>query len=294
MGLFDDLDAETQQLEFEKRETIIKAPFSYPGGKSRSVKYIIPHLPMRKVWVDVFGGSGVITINRPKSKLDVYNDRHSGVTDFYRCIRDKLLLDRLCAWLDNTLHSREEFLANRDTWQDCKDPVERAGRWFAMVNYSFGSLGRNWGRSTNGDASLSGKIRGGIKNLPEIHDRFRNVQIENADWSNILRDYDGVDTVFYLDPPYVDAYRGTYEYEMSIEQHKMMIDTIFKLKGFVAISGYPNPLYDKQPWDKVFHWEVQSTAKALAFHEENNKSHGDDNRGRATEKLWIKESVGHA
>lgn len=291
MGLFDSLDAQSEQSE--KRETIIKAPFSYPGGKSRSVKYIMEHLPVRKVWVEVFGGSAVITLNRPKSKLEVFNDRHSGVTDFYRCMRDRDLFDRLCAWLDNTLHSREEFLANRDTWQDQKDPVERAGRWFAMVNYSFGSLGRNWGRSTGGDGSLAGKIRNGLRSLPEIHDRFKQIQVENADWSNILRDYDSLETVFYLDPPYVDAYRGTYEYEMSIGEHTKLIETIFTLKGFVAVSGYPNALYDSNPWDKVFHWDVRSTAKALAFTDENNKSHGDTNRGDATEKLWIKESHAH-
>lgn len=289
MGLFDDLDAQTS----EPRETVIKAPFSYPGGKSRSVKFILPHLPIRKVWVDVFGGSGVITINRPKSRLEVYNDRHSGVTDFYKCMRDRALFDRLCAWLDLTLHSREEFLCNKASWENQTDPVERAGRWFAMVNYSFGSLGRNWGRSTGGDGSLAGKIRNGIKNLPEIHERFRTVQIENGDWSRILQDYDSPETVFYLDPPYVDAYRGTYEYEMSIDDHTRLIEAVFNCKGFVAVSGFPNPLYDKRPWDKTFHWDVQSTAKALAFTEENSKLHGDDNRGKHIEKLWIKESVAH-
>lgn len=284
--LFSELDAQTM----EPRETIIKAPFSYPGGKSRSIKYIMPHLPMRHTWVDVFGGSGVVTINRPKSKLEVYNDRHSGVTDFYRCMRDRALFDRLCAWLDLTIHSREEFLCNKSTWENVQDPVERAGRWFAMVNYSFGSLGRNWGRSTGGAGGLAGKIRNGIRNLPEIHERFRNVQIENADWRRILADYDSYDTVFYVDPPYVDAYRGTYEYEMSVADHEELIATIFRCKAFVAVSGYPNPLYDLRPWDKMFDWTVQSTAKAMAFHEENAKEHCDTDRGRAIEKLWIKEA----
>jgi DNA adenine methylase len=289
MGLFDELDANT----LEPRETIIKAPFSYPGSKSRSVKFILPHLPLRHTWVDVFGGSGVITINRPKSKLEVYNDRHSGVTDFYRCMRDRSLFDRLCAWLDLTLHSREEFLANRDTWENIQDPVERAGRWFSMVNYSFGSLGRNWGRSTGGTGGLSGKIRNGIRNLPEIHERFKCVQVENADWRRILKDYDSCETVFYMDPPYVDSSTGVYEYEMSDRDHREMLETVFTLKGFVAMSGYANPLYDKQPWDKRFSWDVRMTAKAMAFHTENNKEHQDESRGRVEEKLWIKESNAH-
>lgn len=285
MTLFDELDAQTM----EPRETIIKAPFSYPGGKGRSIKFILPHLPIRHTWVDVFGGSGVVTINRPKSKLEVYNDRHSGVTDFYRCMRDRALFERLCAWLDCTLHSREEFITNRDTWENILDPVERAGRWFAMVNYSFSSLGRNWGRSTGGAGGLAGKIRNGIKNLPEIHERFKCVQIENADWRRILHDYDSYDTVFYLDPPYVDSTKGIYANEMNANDHREMIAAVFKLKGFAAVSGYANPLYDNQKWDAKFSWDVQMTMKAMAFTEENNKTHNDTNRGTVQECLWIKE-----
>ena len=287
MSLFDELDAQT----LEPRETVIKAPFSYPGGKSRSIKFILPHLPLRHTWVDVFGGSGVVTINRPKSKLEVYNDRHSGLTDFYKCMRDRVLFERLCSWLDLTLHSREEFLSNRDTWENTLDTVERAGRWFAMVNYSFASLGRNWGRSTGGAGSLAGKIRNGIKSLPEIHERFKCVQVENSDWRRLLADYDSPQTVFYLDPPYVDSSKGVYKDEMTVHDHEEMLDMIFRLKGFVALSGYPNPLFDNRPWDNSFSWEVQMTMKALAFTDENAKTHRDTNRGNVIEKLWIKEAA---
>jgi DNA adenine methylase len=188
------------------------------------------------------------------------------------------------------VHSREEFLRCRETWQSVNDPVERAGRWLYMVNYSFGSLGRNFGRATTGDGNIAGKLRTGVSAFRDLHSRLLNVQIENADWSRILKDYDSFETVFYLDPPYVDAYRGTYEYEMSIEQHRDMIRSIFQCRGFVAVSGYPNPLYDGQPWDARYDWEIQSTAKALAFQEENNKTHHDTDRGRVIECLWIKEA----
>lgn len=283
MGLFDALDATCAQGE--AREKIIRAPFGYPGGKTRSLKFILPHLPMRLVWVEAFGGSGVITLNRHPSKLEVFNDRYSGVSSFYRCMRDDVLYSRLCAWLDNTLHSREEFVFNRDTWESVTDPVERAGRWFAMVHYSFGSLGRNWGRSVTPGTTFAGKVRNKIKDLPEIHSRFRNVQVENASWENILKDYDSRDTVFYLDPPYVDSYAGTYQHEMSLDDHKRLIDTIFSLKGFVAVSGYHNPLYANQKWDKRFDWKVQSSMNSQAANTHNETTQ----RGDVEECLWIKE-----
>lgn len=283
MGLFDALDATCAQGEM--REKIIRAPFGYPGGKTRSLKYILPHLPMKACYVEVFGGSGAVLLNRHPSKLEVFNDRYSGVTSFYKCMRDPVLYDKLCAWLDNTLHSREEFVFNRDTWESCSDPIERAGRWFAMVNYSFASLGRNWGRSTTPGVQFAGRVRNKIKDLPEIHARFKGVQVENASWENILKDYDSRDTVFYLDPPYVDSYSGTYQYEMSIDDHKRLIDTVFSLKGFVAVSGYHNPLYANQKWDKHFDWKVQSTMATQSV----NSNIGVKDRGDVEECLWIKE-----
>ena len=283
MGLFDDLDSQTP----EKRETIMRAPFGYPGGKSRSLEFILPHLPVRGVWVEVFGGSGVITLNRPRSKLEVFNDRFSGVTAFYKCMRDPNLYSKLCDWLDLSLHSREEFLFNRDTWESVQDPVERAGRWFAMVNYSFSQLGRNWGRSTSSNTSLSGKVRNKIKDLPEIHARFRTIQVENSSWENVLRDYDAIDTVFYLDPPYIDAYAGTYVHEMSKEDHLKMIEIIFSLKGFVAVSGFANPIYDNRPWDKRFDWEVYSSMMPQV---EETNNHSNMDRTKVQECLWIKEA----
>lgn len=291
-SLFDDLDSISSQGE--KREEIIKAPFGYPGGKSRSIKYIMHHLPMRRAWVDVFGGSGIVTLNRVPSKLDVYNDRFSGVTSFYRCMREVVLFNKLCTWLDNTIHSREDFVFCRDTWEDVSDPVERAGRWFVMVTYSFGKLGRNWGRGTVGTTSLSGVLRNKIRELNVIHQRFRNVQVENSGWERILDDYDASDTVFYLDPPYVDASAGIYKHEMTHAEHRDMIDKVFSLKGFVAVSGYDNPLYNNQKWDKKIEWEVFCSMKSLAYTEENHKDStyqsNDTGRGHVKECLWIKES----
>jgi hypothetical protein len=48
MGLFDEIDAGEQK--------IIRAPFSYCGSKRASLKQILPHLPYRHSFIDVFGG----------------------------------------------------------------------------------------------------------------------------------------------------------------------------------------------------------------------------------------------
>jgi DNA adenine methylase len=281
MNLFDQLD---QLTETEK---IIKAAFGWPGGKSRSISNILGFIPYRTTYVSVFGGSGIDILNRKPSKLDVFNDRYAGVTDFYRCLKNPVLFSQLCHWLQLTVNSKEEFYLSRDTWVNCLNPVERAGRWYYSIQYSFGLLGRNWGRAKNG-IPLSGKIQNALPLFQGIHDRFQKIQIDNLDWYDCLIQYDSPETVFYLDPPYIDGASGIYKHELTKDDHRRMIDVIFGLQGFVAVSGYSNPLYDNQNWNAVHHWNNFVSMASL-----NNQGNGKENINQerifVEEKLWIKE-----
>lgn len=292
MNLFDELDRQAPDEQRSKDDVVIRAPFGWPGGKSRSVAQILKYLPYRKLYVEPFGGSAAVLLARKPSELDVYNDRHGGVVAFYRCLRDAKKYQELCDWLELTIHSREDFKDAKNTWCDEKSDVLRAGKWYYMVNYSFGSLGRNFGRSTSGRGIISGKIRNKLRLFPFIHSRLRRVQIENQDWRDCIRDYDRHDTVFYIDPPYVDAYKGTFEHEMDREAHRDLLETIFQIKGFCAVSGYDNPLYNNQPWDAFYSWDSFCSIDSCAYTVSNHKSQieGLSKRAKAKEVLWIKES----
>lgn len=276
--------------EPDSREAILHPPFAYPGSKSRSIDKIVPILPYLGVYVEPFGGSAAIMLARRHSKLEVYNDRYGGVVAFYRCIRDASLMHQLCERLDLTIHAREEFIWSRDSWENADDLVERAARWYYMTMYSFGRLGRNFGRSTSAKAKLA-SLQDKLTLFPRIHERFKHVQVENQDWLQCVRDYDSHDTVFYLDPPYIDADPGVYKNKLTQDEHRKFIDTVFQTKGYCAVSGYSNPVYDSQPWDHVYQWDAFVSIKSAAYTESNNKGHleGQEERGTATECLWIKE-----
>lgn len=275
-----------------KREEYIRAPFGYPGGKSRSLDSILPNLPYRDGYCEPFGGSGAVLLSRHESKLEIFNDRYAGVVAFYRCLRDKNKKDELTDRLQLSLHSREEFIWCRDTWKDCSDDVERAARWYYMTTMSFGQQGRNFGRQMKGRAQLGPKLKNNLQLFQGIHNRLLNVQIENLDWRQCLKDYDTPDMVFYLDPPYYRYARGMYECDMPQEDHKELLERIFQLQGFVALSGYENELYDQYPWNLRFQWRVNVSSLAQAFTESNNLAGKEDTikRGFAIETLWIKEA----
>jgi len=285
LSLFDDLERQTAP-----REKILRSPFPYPGGKSRSVEMILKHLPYRNTYIEPFGGSAAVLLARHKSNLEVYNDLHGGVVDFYRCIRDPKTLQLLHDRLELTVHSREEFVWCKETWDQCDDLVERAARWYYLTNYSFASLGRNWGRSTSGKSAIAGKVTKKLKMFPLIQERFARVQCEIGSWECVMSDYDSSDTVIYCDPPYVDAHTGTYKNEMSVDDHRHFLDTVFSLDSFIAVSGFSNPLYDNQKWDRKEEWDVYCSITPAAFKETNNKSEHTTTRGKQKECLWIKEA----
>lgn len=272
------------------RETIMKPPFGWAGSKARSLEHLLPHLPYEKTFVDVFGGSGCVTLSRHPSKLDVYNDAYSGVTDFYRCIKSAELLPLLIDYLKHNIHGREMFQLSKNEWKNTVDPVERAAKWYYMVYMSFGCLGRNFARATKSTISFGAKLQRNLELFWPIHERMKTVQVENLDFEQCMKDFDSHETVFYCDPPYMHSDIGIYDEAWPLDKHKRLLSVIFNTHGFVALSGYDNELYNAMPWDNKITWQTRITIGSKAFTETNNLI-GKENvmQKEATECLWIKE-----
>lgn len=269
-------------LDLEEEDyTPIRCPFIWPGGKSKCAETIIKHLPHTDVYVEPFGGSGAVLFAKRQSELEVYNDRYTGVVAFYKCLRDPQLFERLMERLHLSLHSREDWVFAKETWEQCEDPVERAARWYTMIEYSFSGIGRNWGRQIGPASSIARKVHRKLPLFPAVHQRLRYVQIENCDYDTMLNDYDRSDAVFYLDPPYVGSDVNVYKHKWDMKDQIKMLKTIFGMNAFVALSGYDNPATDAFPWDKKVTWEQSVSIKSINH---------DGTRSSATECLWIKEA----
>lgn len=277
MGLFDDLDAASIGDDHViDRRAITKYSIPWCGNKSMDAEYILPRLPYYKGWVDVFGGSGFMTLARAKSDFEVYNDSFSGVTDFYRCMRDPKLHDQVRDKLELYLHSREEWYRCYTTWENVEDIVERATMWYYMNYYSHSAVGRTYGRQKSVKNALSGTHLTKTLHFRTMHERMKNVHIENMDFRTVFKDYAHIETVFYLDPPYMNTDKTNYfKTPFSTGDHKDMLELIFSSPGFMAVSGHPNDLYETYPWSARHEWKHFSV-------------HTEDGQER-TEVLWIKE-----
>jgi DNA adenine methylase len=264
----------------------LRGPLAWPGGKFRSIKHILPLLPYRNGWVDCFGGGGAVTAARQESRLEVFNDRHSGVTAFFRVLRNPALRELLAERILLTPFGPEEFAHCRDTWQRTDiDDLERAARFWSMHCMSFGKQGLHYGRTLDGRGDAFTRLKGRLKDFHELGKRFQNIFVENLDFRTILRMYDRPDTVFYLDPPFLECERNHYTHSMTLAEHAEMLDIVFSMRAFVAVSHFDHPTYRRYPWDSEHSWQVRYTMNGI--------TDGEDRGGRETrtEYLYIKEAT---
>lgn len=248
----------------------MRSPIPWFGGKGNMLGKLRPLIPRHKIYVEPFGGAASLLFSKEPKGIEVYNDIDSGLVGFFRVLRDKNKFEEFCRLVSLTPYSRQEWRYCKENWEQCKCEVESAYMWFIVARMSFsGEFGGSWSNSVSyegrGMVSTCSKYLSTIEMLPEISQRLMRVQIENADWKNILERYDRKNTFFYLDPPYLHETRrgGKYKYEMSKRDHKELILWLLNnLKGKVMLSGYLNSLYEilrKKGWKRKI-WKVSSFA----------------------------------
>jgi DNA adenine methylase len=226
------------------------APFQYLGGKYSVLNWLLPLLPDTKSFVDVFGGSACVILNKKPAQLNTYNDLNGWVVTFFRVLRDRP--DELIRLIELTPHSIEEY---KKSWVDpAIDDIENARRFFVRTRQSFLSSGsqnklKGWLCATSVSrvsmSEATSKWLGSVKGLQEVAERLRSIQIENRSWEFIFDNYDFADSLLYCDPPYDPEKRSgskDYTHDFAIEDHIRLHERCNSVKGMVAVSGYNSDL----------------------------------------------------
>ena len=211
---------------------------------------LIPLIPPSRVYVEPFGGGASILLNKPRSEIEVYNDLDDALVNLFQVVREDGLFDRFAEILQWTPQSRQEF--NRAVAKhDQEGPnVERAAMFYTMLNQSISgkrlaSRG-DWGRSRFDNFSHRWYLR--QDKLAAIHRRLKGVVLECRDALDVLQEWDGDDTCFYCDPPYVLDTRSSRKYyavEPGDDYHERLVEVLLAVQGMVVLSGYDHPVYDR-------------------------------------------------
>ena len=260
--------------------------FAWYGGKTHIVGRLLRLMPADyDVFVEVFGGGAALLLHKPKKGIEVYNDINTELVEMFKCIKDKTTFKDFLIRAYLNLYSRSFYVEYKRIYKQVKDPVERASMFYFLSLVSPNHTGYGFARvknqvNRNMPASVA-KYRNMLNNLINMHNRLKDVIIENASFECIIEKYDSHKTFFYMDPPYLSDTRvkkNIYKYEMSLSQHKTLIEMLKSVKDKVMLSGYDNPLYNELNWNKV----VIKHPKSATVINNNNSS-----RSVKFEVVWL-------
>lgn len=232
--------------------------FQYPGGKSKEVKRILSIMPDHECYVEGFGGSGALLLNKPKSEINVYNDLDSELVNFFTVFREEP--EKLIQLLEKIPYSFEYYEQAVDLFYDegfdCEplvggeifdnevtdDHVNRAAIFFYLRYTQWGSKyhGRSgFGRSKQ--LNQAETFANATERLWEFVGFWDDVTIENVSYEKLIEYYDGENTVFYFDPPYMGT-EG--HYRESEFDHQKFCENVKEIEGYwiTSYDDIPEPL----------------------------------------------------
>lgn len=263
---------------------MVRGPaFRYYGSKWRLAPVIIGLFPPHVCYVEPFGGSACVLLQKYPSALEVYNDADEQVVIFFRVLRERT--EELIRAIELTPYARTELEV---AFEACDDKLELARRFYVRSWQSRAGPSGNWRsgwRFQRTDAS--GKRVVGdwndVEPLWAVAERLKQVMIECDDAFTVIGRYDAPETLFYLDPPYPKETRGRwakggYRHELDEADHRRLAELVHDLEGMVVLSSYPSALYDElyQDWQGVSR-EVRT-----------------EGNGRAMEVIWLSPAVDRA
>jgi DNA adenine methylase len=226
----------------------------YVGSKKEINDWIIPMMPEHEVYGEIFGGSGSTLCEKPKAKMEVYNDRNRLVSNFFEVLRTKP--DEFIKQLSvmpysevlNKTYSSEGF---EKIYEVELGDVEMALRWYYLIQTSFHNKVNGGFAAYNADTVKAVKdLSSKIPSIEAVAKRFSGVQVWNKNFDDAILRLDSDKTLLFLDPPYIET---EYFYNNLIkkgeiffakEDHVRLADQLVMCKSKVMLCYEWHPLLE--------------------------------------------------
>lgn len=186
--------------------TPVRSILRWPGGKRRLLSALLPLVPRDATcYCEVFAGSAAVLLAKERHKVEVVNDLNAELV---------ALMRNAHFHLPALLEEMRWFIAARQDLVDFKaqpglTEIQRAARFLLRNRISFGGGGKSFGVSKT--TSVGFKREEVAEQLEVWRRRLSGVVVENLPYERCLLNYDGPETFFLLDPPYVGPSTGAYD-----------------------------------------------------------------------------------
>lgn len=235
------------------------------GGKGSLLDEIIPRFPLKYLrYVDVFGGSGVVLLNKKQTKFEVYNDYQKDLVNLQQVIKEKPLqflaelnilpiqsrvefeiIKKIMTGDFNDLTKDDEELEVAERlleplhYEEVREiifekakmhDVKRAVNFYKLIKLSYASAGRSFQGTPVSINPI--KLH---KDIQIISRRLEKVILENKDFEDLIKQYDRKNSFFYCDPPYFLA-EDVYNADYGTLDHQRLFDVLSNIQGKFLLS----------------------------------------------------------
>ncbi len=217
----------------------MNSPIKWVGGKSKSLKYLLPLIPPHEGYVEVFGGAGWLLFAKQPSKWEILNDLDENLSNLWKVIQQ-----------DETsfIESFKYEVISRSIFDYYKkiykskvytDNINKAHILYYLLKAGTGASLPDGGGCGFGRYKGVNRLR--LDKLPNdiilAHDRLLKVTIECQDFREIITYYDNRNTFFYLDPPYRNITRSHYPVGVFTDKDYMdLYNLCINMKGKFLLS----------------------------------------------------------
>lgn len=198
---------------------IMRSPIFYMGNKHKLLKQLLPLFPNKcRIFLDAFGGSGVVCMNYQGYEKTIYNEINKNVIGLVNMIKDNDLQElndyyqnkikkynlRTKSNKSNPQLNAEGFYKLRDEYNNSENKNYKD--LFLLLCYSMNHLLRfnsnHQFNASNGSDSYNDK---NYIQLQNFKTKFENVLVLNEDVFNIDFSIFNTEDFIYFDPPYTNT-----------------------------------------------------------------------------------------
>jgi len=229
-------------------------------------------LPPHRIYVEVFGGAASVLIAKPPSQIEVYNDRDGALVNLFETLRNHplLFLER-CEFL---LYSRELYqrwgsqLKNSFRGADV-DRIEAAVRTcFSITSGFVGDPTKGWAFDRTGSRGGSRRWTSIWEKVAFISQRMMHVNIDCLDFRDCIKNWDTEQTLFFLDPPYMNTVSEGY-YGFTDQDHADLALLLTNAKGKWLMT-----YNDSESTRELYkHFEIRTITSSLASQKVSRGTH---------------------
>jgi DNA adenine methylase len=260
----------------------LRSPLKRIGGKAAAAMRIVTAFPDAgtfDTYVEPCAGACHVLMAKPVyGHEEIINDLDGNLIAFWK----EMLVNApaMQAYLDRLPYARALYYDFYRSLFDGSDlnQFDRAVRYF----YCLRSTGTGWLRRSpvgwNHKGSNVCSFRSALELFEAVADRLKYVAIDNRDVLASVKRYDSPRTLFYVDPPYINA-ESYYEASKHGFPHADLAALLNQVQGYVTLSYYPDP--ELEQWYPVSKWQRMTWLQ----HKSSQIAQEASEEDRATEML---------